>query len=139
MAAIDTKLGSALVKFTFSDDDGDILASFRVNPTDPKIVQRLNEVKDYFADQEKNTPEFATIDDVIELNDEIEEKICYILGYDARESLFGQISATTVMSNGTMFVTVIVDKIASCIPEEMNRRQKSMSNAVKKHTAKYAK
>ena len=139
MSNINTGIGSSLLKFTFSDDDGDILASFRINPLDPKLAQRFQDVSGFFENIKEQTPETATLEDVVQLNNDVEEKICYILGYDARESLFGQLSATSVMGDGTMFVNLVVEKILDHIGPEIDRRQKSMSKAVEKHTAKYTK
>lgn len=139
MSNINTGIGSSLLKFTFSDDDGEVLASFRINPLDPKLAQRFQDVSGFFENIKEQTPETATLEDVVQLNNDIEEKICYILGYDARENLFGQLSATSVMGDGTMFVNLVVEKILDHIGPEIDRRQKSMSKAVEKHTAKYTK
>ena len=93
MAAINTSVGSSLLKFTFSDADGEVVASFRMNPADIKLAHRCQEVLAYFENLHNNTPESATLEDAAKLNDEMEEKICYLLGYDAKQSLFGLISA----------------------------------------------
>ena len=97
------------MKFKFTDDDGECLASFRINPLDVKLANRLQEAQPYFAEFANNTDEATSLEDVIVKNNELEEKICYILGYDARESLFGQISATSVMADGALFITVLLD------------------------------
>lgn len=138
MAAINTKLGSSFLKFTFSDEDDNVIAWFRINPFDLKLAQRFQEASEFFKHIKDQTPETPTREDLVRFNNEIEEKICHILGYDAKDSLFGQISATSVMSDGTMFVNIIVEKILSSIGPEIERRQKSMNKAVEKHTAKYA-
>lgn len=139
MASVNTGIGSSFLKFTFSNDDGDVVASFRINPLDVKLAQRFQDVSSFFENLKKETPETETLEDVVHLNNGIEEKICYILGYDAKESLFGQISATSVMGDGTMFVNLVIEKILDNIGPEIERRQKSMSKAVEKHTAKYTK
>lgn len=139
MASINTGIGSSLLKFTFSDDDGNVVASFRINPLDVKLAQRFQDVSGFFENIKEQAPETATLEDIVQLNNDIEEKICYILGYDAKESLFDQISATSVLGDGTMFVNLIVEKILDHIGPEIERRQKSMSKAVEKHTAKYTK
>ena len=139
MASVNTGLGSSFLKFTFTDDDGEVVSSFRINPLDVKLAQRFQEASSFFEDLRKEMPETATMEDVVKLNADIEEKICYILGYDAKESLFGQISATSVLGDGTMFINLVVEKIFEHIGPEMEKRQKSMAAAVEKHTAKYTK
>lgn len=137
MAAINTSIGSSLLKFTFSDADGEVVASFRMNPADIKLAQRCQEVSSYFDALHSKTPESATLEDAIKLNDEMEEKICYLLGYDAKESLFGMISATSIMGDGNLFAVVVMDKIVETVMPEIQKRKQTMAAAVAKHTAKY--
>lgn len=137
MASLNTIVASSLMKYTFNDEDGEVLASFRMNPADVKLARRAEEVSEYFKNLSKNAPEEASLETVCKLNDEVESKICYLLGYDVRECLFGVISATSVMADGNMFVHLVMDKIASTIAPEIQKRQKAMEKAVNKHTAKY--
>ena len=137
MAAINTSVGSSLLKFTFSDADGEVVASFRMNPADIKLAQRCQEVLRYFENLHEKTPESATLEDAVKANDEIEEKICYLLGYDARQSLFGMISATSIMDDGNMFAVTVMDAITEAVGKEIQKRKQSMAAAVAKHTAKY--
>lgn len=137
MTAINTSVGSSLLKFTFSDADGEVVASFRMNPADIKLAQRCQEVQEYFANLHNNTPESATLEDAVKLNDELESKICYLLGYDAKQSLFGLISATSIMGDGNLFAVTVMDKIVENVGPEIQKRKQSMAAAVAKHTAKY--
>lgn len=139
MSAINTNLSSSFLKFTFSDEDGDVFASFRMNPADLKLALRCQETSEYFENLRDHTPEGATLEDAVKLNDEIEDKICYLLGYDARQSLFGQISATSVMADGNMFVVYVMEKIVETVGPELKKRGNTMAKAVAKHTKKYAK
>lgn len=135
----DVNVGAALLKFKFRDEDGEVISSFRINPADVKLAKRCMEVSGYFEELQSKVPENATIDDVIRFNDELEEKICYLLGYDAKQSLFGQMSATTIMPDGNLFAVHIVDNIVQAVGPEVNKRQQAMAQAVAKHTAKYTK
>ena len=139
MAVINSGIGSTFLKFTFTDSDGDVVASFRMNPADVKLVQRCQEVSAYFNDLRDNTPETATLEDALKMNAELESKICYLLGYDATETLFGLISATSVMSDGNMFIVHVMKKIVEAVGPEIRKRKQSMEKAVAKHTAKYQK
>ena len=82
-------------------------------------------------------PEQHSMDDLVKLNDEMEEKICYLLGYNARQSLFGMISATSIMADGKLFVVTVVDVITKNIAPVVKKRVEAMAAAVEKHTAKY--
>ena len=137
MAKLTTSIASSLLKFTFTDEDGDVVAHFRMNPADIKLAQRCKEVSSYFENMSKSAPEEASLEYVCKINDEVECKMSYLLGYDVKECLFGEISATSVMADGRMFVAVVMDTIAKAVEPEVQKRQEAMANAVAKHTAKY--
>ena len=59
------------------------------------------------------------------------------LGYDARDSIFGEVSAATVLPNGDLFAMVVLDTIAKAVKSESEKRAKKSDDAVKKYTAKY--
>lgn len=139
MAAINKSVSSSLMKFTFSDEEGEVVASFRMNPADIKLAQRCQEVSAFFEDIRDKTPDNATLEDAVKFNDELENKICYLLGYDAKTSLFGLFSATSVMGDGNMFVVHVMDQILKAVGPEIKKRQQAMAKAISKHTAKYQK
>ena len=60
-----------------------------------------------------------------------------MLGYDARQSLFGFMSATTVLEDGEIFAKKILDKIEKAVVQELHKRKETLMAAVRKHTAKY--
>lgn len=139
MAVINSGIGSALLKFTFSDAEGDVIASFRMNPADVKLANRCKEVSEYFENLRDNAPDDASLEDVVKFNDELEDKICYLLGYDAKDALFGLVSATTICEDGEFFAVKIMNKITEAVEPEMQKRKAAMTAAVAKHTAKYEK
>lgn len=137
MAAINTAVGSSLLKFTFTDDDGEVIASFRMNPADVKLAQRCQEVAAFFDELKEKTNNTETLEDALKFNDELESKFCYLLGYDAKQSLFGFLSATSVLGDGRMFAVCVMDRIVEAVVPEIQKRKQSMEAAVAKHTAKY--
>lgn len=137
MSAIKTNLGSSILKFTFTDEDDEIIASFRLNPGDLKLIQRAEEMSDFFKNISNNAPENATIETALKYNAEIEEKMCYLLGYDARQSLFGTIPAMTILEDGSIFIVLVWEKIASAVAPAAQKRKEALEKAVNKHTAKY--
>lgn len=125
------------IKFIFRDEDGDIFSSFKMNPTDVNMLKRMEEVADYFEKRKENVPENVSGDELQAFNQEIEDKINYLLGYDASKSIFGEITATTVSPDGDVFAYVVLETIAEELKPEMEKRQQSMANAAAKYTAKY--
>lgn len=136
---INTSFSSGLMKFTFTDTDGDVFASFKLNPADIRLAARCEEISKYFEELGKGLPQNAAVSDIVKLDDELEEKVCYLLGYDARSTLFSMMSATTVLPDGELFVAKVMQRIQEAIGPELRKRQQSMQKAVNKHTAKYQK
>ncbi|MGM9628353.1 MAG: hypothetical protein ACI3V4_09740 [Faecousia sp.] len=134
---INSVIDTGKMTFTFTDEDGSVFASFRLNPADVGVANRWAEVADFFGKRQDN--EISSIADVARLNDELEEKICYVLGYDARESIFWEVSATTVLPSGEMFAMVILEAVANAVKPELEKRNKKSEAAIAKYTAKYAK
>lgn len=134
---VNTNLGSSILKFTFTDDDGEVVASFRLNPADVRLAGRVQEAANFFRKAAQSAPEQATAADILKYNNDVEEEICRVLGYDARESLFGLMSATTILADGEMFAQKILDMISEAVLPEIQKRKAALAAAVKKHTAKY--
>ena len=139
MAAVNSNIGSSLIKFTFTDSDGDVVASFRMNPADVKLAARCEEMYDFFDTLAGNVGKNATLSDAVKFNDEIEEKMCYLLGYDVKQSLFGLISATSIMGDGKLFIAHVVDTITRAVSAEIKKRKQAMAKSISKYTAKYEK
>lgn len=129
---------SGIARLTL-EDNGEVAASLRINPADVKLAQRCQKVSEELANIADMLPDDATIDDAVKFTDTIEDKICYLLGYNAKQDLFGQISATAIMPDGRMFVTHLMEMIHEMIAPEISKRTQAMAQAVEKHTAKYTK
>lgn len=133
------QFNTGLIKFTFTEENGDVFSSFRMNPTDVNLISRAEEVSAYFENRKNDMPETAVGSELKAFNDEIEEKINYLLGYDAGKDIFGVITATTVNPDGEIFAWVVLDFIVEKLKPEMERRAKKMQENVSKYTAKYQK
>lgn len=132
---IEMNVGSVLTKIEIKDDDGIVLGSLKINLMDVRIVSRIHDCALFFRDfkfDETGTDGLAAIDRALE------DKFCYLLGYDCRESLFGVLSPTTVFSGGEMFALCVLDKISEAYSEEMKERAAARMAAVRKYTDKYS-
>lgn len=127
-------------RLSINDGDGVEIASFFINPTDIGLLKRAREVADRFehhpAFDEKGGAD--GVDALSAYNDEIEEQILYLLGYDARSTLFGSVTATTVSPSGEMFAYVVLKMIADEIAPELEARGRAMKKRAETYTAKYA-
>lgn len=134
---LNSNINTGLIKATFTDEDGDLFASCKINPTDVKLMKRAEEVSEFFNNTAN--PTVTDPEKFMEFNDMIEEKICYLLGYDARTELFGLIPATSVNQDGEMWAMIVLDKIMEYIKPEIEKRKQNMVSAIDKYTGKYQK
>lgn len=137
---INTKIDDGILTFTFTNNQNEIFASFRLNPTDVNIVARAEEVSAFFEKMEETVKNVASAKEATKLNELIQDKINYLLGYEASKDLFREpITATTVFGNGQMFANIVLDKVADAIAPEIEKRRKKMQAEVDKYTEKYTK
>ena len=128
---------TGVMKFALLDDDGDTVASFKLNPTDINLANRLEAAGEFFGDLAKNAPDSADLAYVQKYNDALEEKMAQIIGGDCRESLFGCLPAISIMPSGKLFALELFDKMSEHIGPEIAKRQERMQATVGKHTQKY--
>lgn len=137
---IDTKIDDGILTFTFTNQNDEVFASFRLNPTDVNVAARAEEVSEFFEHLEESFKKVATNREAAELNALIEDKLNYLLGYEASKDLFKEpITATTFFASGQMFAVIVLDKIVDAIKPEIEKRRKKMQAAVNKYTEKYTK
>ena len=127
------------IKFTFTDEDGEVFSSFRMNPTDVNLMKRAEEVAARFDSIKEGFSENPTADEIQTLNQEIEELINYLLGYEASRDIFGEVTATTISQDGDIFAFMVMDTIAEKIKPELQKRRLNMHKSIEKYTAKYEK
>lgn len=128
---------TGVLKFVLTDSDGDSVASFRLNPTDVRLASRLEEVAKWFSELSENAPERATVADIQKYNDDLENKLAYVLGGNAKETLFSVLPAVSIMPDGTLFAVEVFAKLYEAVVPEINKRRNNLQAAVAKHTAKY--
>ena len=121
------------------EDQGEAMAKFHINPGDIRLVARCQAISEYLNDIHNRIPENATHEFVLQFNNELETKFSELLGYDAKEALFGNIPPVAIMPDGCMFVLKIMDAIVEHVLPELQKRRAAQSSAVKKYTDRYAK
>lgn len=113
----------------FCDGGGEEFASLHVNPTDAGLLNRAAEVAEFFRG---GLPEDAAAADAA-----VEERISYLLGYDAHAELFSRVTATTVSPEGEMFARAVLDAVADAVAPELSRRAELLRRRVEEYAAKY--
>lgn len=130
-----TKICLGTLKFTFTDENDREFASFRMNPGDPAVAKRCQETAEHFS--QRKDERLSDVDAILAYDQELTEKISYLLGYDVKQDLFREVSATTVLPSGELFAVAVLDRIADEIKPEVERRKQNMAAASAKYLEKY--
>lgn len=133
--AINSKISTGFVVFTFTDDDGEVFAKVKVRPSDPRLIGRCKNIAEFFTDLSKQPAMNNSVEGAEKYEQIVADKFCEFFGYDCRESLFGMVAATDVMSDGRIFANHVLDAIVRNIGPEVEKRRRAN---IEKYTAKYA-
>lgn len=133
---IKTDSMTGMMKFRLEDDDGDVVASFRLNPADVRMLKGLEAACAEAQKMAENAPTVATAADVQAYNDKLESLICTALGVK-HEAVFGEIAGTTILPDGDLFATNVLSTVADVMAPEIAKRKGKMQQAAEKYTAKY--
>ncbi len=131
---INTNVDDGLLTFTFTGSDGEVFSSFRMNPADIKLAHRCEEVVKFFDERRNHVEGEVTVADAAKYNDELEEQLNYLLGYNASATLFkAPITATTIFPSGDIFALVVLDTIVKHVRPELAKRKKKLIAGIEKY------
>lgn len=121
--------------YTIENKRGKVLGKFEFRPTDTNIVKRYEEVVDFYNSYQ--LPENPTETDMRTAEEEIMNRISYLVGADAKEVFFSILGAFSPLANGELFIENVLSSIAKVIEREMNTRTKKVQSRMNKYVAKY--
>lgn len=127
---------TGIMKFRLTDDDGDAVASFRLNPADARMLTRLEKACAEAQEMGENAPQMATGADVAAYTYNMENLICNALGVK-HDAVFSEIPGTTILPDGDLYAVHVLGTVADVMAPEIAKRKASMQNAAAKYTAKY--
>lgn len=133
---IEMNVGNALTKIEFKDEDGIVLGFLKINLTDVRLVNKLNDCAAFFKNYKFDGTD---VEKLTAIDRDLMDKFCYVLGYDCRETLFGILSPTTIFEDGSMFAIAILNKISDVFSAEVKQRAEARVKAMQKYTQKYQK
>ena len=131
---IEMNVGNALTKIEFKDEDGIVLGFLKINLTDIRLVEKLNQCAAFFKNYQF---EGSDVEKLMAIDRDLMDKFSYVLGYDCRETLFSVLSPTTICEDGSMFAVEILNKIANEFSENVKQRAEARAKAMQKYTQKY--
>lgn len=115
---------------------GEILGKFTFRPSDTNIVNRYEEVVEFF--NSFKMPEDT--EQVIKVAEkEMTEKMSYLIGGDAGEAFFSIMGPFSALASGELFVENVLNAVANVIERELSVRTKKVQRRMNKYVAKYHK
>lgn len=133
---IEMNVGNALTKIDFKDEDGIVLGFLKINLMDVRLVNKLNDCAAFFKNYKF---EGTDVEKLSAIDLDLMDKFCFILGYDCRDTLFGILSPTTVLEDGSMFAIEILNRISEVFSVEVKQRAEARKKAMQKYTQNYQK
>lgn len=127
---------TGLMKFRLTDEDGDAVASFRLNPADARMLKGLETACAEANEMGENAPAVATSDDIAAYNDKLESIVCDALGIK-HDAVFGVIPGTTILPDGDLYAVHVLGTVADVMAPEIEKRKAQMQDAAAKYTDKY--
>lgn len=127
---INTKIDDGILVFTFTNNKDEVFSSFKLNPTDINVAARAEELTEYFEQFKDSIQKVTSGKEMAELNKQLEDKINYLLGYEASKDLFKEpITATTVFGNGQVFAYIVLDKSQMQSHRKLKKKKENASSS----------
>lgn len=133
----DISYNSGFQIFNFRDEDGELITSFKINPSDIGLMARCEEVSAFFEKEKAFLEDAKTPQQMLEINNVIEGKINYLLGTEENNVFKKPLTATTVMPDGTIFAELLMDTVLSVVKPEIEKRNKAKKERLDKYVSKY--
>ncbi len=117
------------------NEKGRKIGEFEIIPTDVDILNRYEQVADFF-----NAVEFSESPETKELMDfaeKIKEQFDFLFNYKVSDGLFSQCSPLTILTNGDFYFENVMEGIVGLIEKITDQRVKKKIAKVRKATAKY--
>ncbi len=122
--------------YNIKNKRGEILGKFTFRPSDTNIVNRYEEVVEFF--NSFKMPEDT--DQAIKVAEkEMTEKMSYLIGGDAGEAFFSIMGPFSALASGELFVENVLGAVANVIERELSVRTKRVQRRMNKYVAKYHK
>lgn len=122
--------------YNIKNKRGEILGKFTFRPSDTNIVNRYEEVVEFF--NSFKIPE-DTEQAIKVAEKEMTEKMSYLIGGDAGEAFFSIMGPFSALSSGELFVENVLGSVANVIERELFVRTKKVQRRMNKYVAKYHK
>ena len=135
---MELKIDRGLKSYEVKDIDGTLLGTLYVNPADIGIAARLEEARRAIQQLADGLAADAGVDQIIEADKLIRERINYIFGSDASSVFFKGVSALALLPDGTMVFENALQAAVPIIEDAVGKAVKASQKRVQKHAGAYA-
>lgn len=122
--------------YNIKNKRGEVLGKFTFRPSDTNIVNRYEEVVEFF--NSFKMPE-DTEQAIKVAEKEMTEKMSYLIGGDAGEAFFTIMGPFSALASGELFVENVLGAVANVIERELSVRTQKVQRRMNKYVAKYHK
>lgn len=133
----DVTYNSGFQVFNFRDEEGELLTSFKINPSDIELMARCEEVSVFFEKEKAYLENASTPQQMLEVNNAIQQKIDYLLGTENNTVFVKPLTATTIMPDGRLFAELLMETVLNAVEPEIKKRAESQKKRLDKYTSKY--
>lgn len=133
---ITMNVGEVLTTIIVKDSGGITVGAMRVNLFDVRLVSRLQEIAEFLRGFR---PAGNGIERMMAMDVALEDKFCYLLGYDCRAELFGVLSPTSILPDGEMYTIRILQTIEENFADKIKERAEARAAVLDKYLQRYKK
>lgn len=133
----DVSYNSGFQVFNFRDEEGELITSFKINPSDIGLMARCEEVSAFFEKEKAYLEDAQTPQQMLEINNAIQQKIDYLLGTEEKTVFVKPLTATTIMPDGRIFAELLMETVLNAVEPEIKKRAESQKKRLDKYTSKY--
>ena len=115
---IEVNVGNVLTPVVIADKNGTKVGAAFINTNDIRVPVRITDILNYMKSIDVDSAEY---DALLKFDKALEDKFCYLFGYDCRRSLFGIVSPTTPCG-GKFAAVLILEKVMECLSNEVKKK-----------------
>lgn len=119
--------------YTIKNKQGETLAEFTFRPSDTNIINRYEEVKDFF----KELDEADEKADVKEYEQKFIEQMNYLVNAETGNTFFSIMGPFSPMPDGSLFCEVCLNAVVDVINAEFDTRLEKTKSHMNKYLQKY--
>lgn len=119
--------------YAIKNKQGEILEEFTFRPSDTNIINRYEEVKDFFKELDE-TDEKA---DVKEYEQKFIEQMNYLVNAETGNTFFSIMGPFSPMPDGSLFCEVCLNAVVDVINTEFDTRLEKTKSHMNKYLQKY--